>query len=266
MQPDTPRTSRPRRLPPPRPARWALALAGALVLGTSPPAGADAATPAPPDLTTVLQRFQAAQDALTTFQPRFAQEKKLPMLKDRLRSSGQLYFHLPDRLLWRFEEPEPSLILIKNGELLNWRIAQKKAAVVKDVEKKQRRLFEYFGIGGNVMKYQKRFTCTLTVEDAPAPEAAPRFHLTLIPKSRRVAKHLARVEIWLDGDHYLPARVEYHNPDGGYTKFAFSTIQLNQGIDPETFEVSLPDDITIDHSLDKVPLDAPAGEHASLGG
>ncbi len=84
---------------------------------------------------------------------------------------------------------------------------------------------------------------TYAIELLPPSEESrdDQVHLLLIPDVNALPEHEYRsVEVWLDRETWLPARVEAENLDEDIYRLQFPKLKLNQKIDAEAFVVTIP--------------------------
>jgi len=200
------------------------------------------------ELDTVLERFRLAQEGTSTLVADFMQIKASSLLVGEQVAKGRLYYSRPDKFLWAYTEPDETLMLINGDVMLTWYPDLNRAQKV-DIARKRKRIFHYFAIGEEVNTLKENFVITLK---SPCKEDPPgSIHLEMVPKRRRVRDRLSSVEMWLDGEHYLPAKLRFEEADGDFTLFQLDNLEPNADIPEDRFTLELPEDATVDATFSR---------------
>lgn len=193
-----------------------------------------------PEAQDVLNKLDESQSNLKTLRARFFQEKKSSLLKDVTRSYGMFYFENPDNVLWNYEKPEPSYLLITQNRLLNYHPELKSAQEI-NITKYRKRLGKYLGIGQSFEQLKKYFYVEYIGKD---PKTG-RHHIECRPRKKRIEKHIALISLWIDPVLNLPVRVEYTESDGDYMMLSFSEMEVDTDLSG-SFVIDIPDSVTVE--------------------
>lgn len=224
--------------------RTVLACTLTLVLGAVAVRGADvpaAGASSAPDLATVLQRMSESQKALKTLTAGFVQEKSLELLAEPAVSRGTLSYEAPSRILWEYQAPDRTILLIDEKTLLAYYPDLKKADRL-DISEKRARYDRYFGVAfGAQGPLQEYFEAELARES----ELPGTYLVVLTPKSKRVEKYLVEIRLWVDSATYLPRRFEYREENGDTTSYTLEGTVANAALPANRFVVELPADVEV---------------------
>ena len=108
-----------------------------------------------------------------------------------------------------------------------------------------KRLIEYLGLGSALSDLADEYEMALGTENGI--EGTDLVILT--PKKRRIAKRLAEIRIWLDQVLRQPRQIEYIEADGDTSKISFENIRINPDIALTKYEIEIPDDFKVTHSI-----------------
>lgn len=212
---------------------------GARDASTEPPASP--AVESGPSLDAVLQRMSEAQKNLKTLKASFIQEKTLELLAEPDVSRGRLYYEAPGRILWEYQEPDRTLLLIDETTLLAYYPDLKKADRV-DIEDKRARYDRYFGIAMGAQGPLQEYFETELARESDLPDT---HLLVLTPKSKRVEKYLVEIRLWVDTRNFLPRRFEYREENGDATAYTLDDVVMNEPFSADLFVVRLPPDVEV---------------------
>ncbi len=80
----------------------------------------------------------------------------------------------------------------------------------------------------------------------------------LEPKKRRARKRVDEVLFWLDGESYLPNKVEYRAKNGNRRVIEFREIRLNPDLSAGLYTMELPADVVVTTGFG-LPSPSPGG-------
>lgn len=206
----------------------------ALVLLLMPAAGA--AQPATParggkaDLFDEIYRRGRAIDAtLKTLTARFTDTTTSSLLTRPLVARGTLAVSRPDKVILRYTDPEPRVVVIDGDRLtLSWPGRQLRQ--VTDISASQRRVQKYF-VGASPDELRKQFEI-----QADEPHDRPgSYHLTMVPTRKQIKEGLARLELWIDHASLLMTAMRMTFPNGDTKLMTFEDVVPNAPVDPALF-------------------------------
>jgi outer membrane lipoprotein carrier protein len=218
-----------------------IAVAAIAALAAIPQAAAQADPYAgfDPTLRQVLQRFDAAQAAVTSLSAQFTERKEIGLLKNAVVQKGEFYHTKPDKFLWEYTSPEPKMLLMNGKSLVAYYPRQKQAEEIQT--RLSKRFVKYFGLGQVFADLQEFYYLSLE-EDATRPDT----HIVVMrPRSKRLEKRLMEVRVWIDAKLNQVVRLQYREADGDSTLYVFSNIQVNPDIAPARYVIHLPDDVQV---------------------
>jgi outer membrane lipoprotein-sorting protein len=236
-----------------------LALAAApLALAQAPPAAPATATaaPAPPGaatpsaptpgaapaldaaVETVLREIEERGRTVADFRARFRQEKQVYILDAPIRSSGRILYR-PGRLRWETETPAPSTLVIDDAGM---RVHLPSLSQVE--------VYEFSGkdalgailplFGQSADDLRRAYDAALLSGAEAGPDAAEVHALRLVPRSDRVRRVIARIDVVIDRATLLPRRLVYLDPTGDAATTTFETFETGVGLTERDFEIALP--------------------------
>lgn len=181
----------------------------------------------------LLSRLDKAQQSIRTLKAQVRETRQLALLNDAEVLTGELTFERPEKFRWDYLQPERSSYVLADGMLTGWRPDENQVERV-DVSKREKRLRRLVAIGQDSESLQRSFRIQPAGDDA----------LTLTPKSRRVRKHLKRVELTID-DAGLPSKVVYITGAGDEVTLELLDIALNPDLPSRAFALSIPADAQV---------------------
>ncbi|MGI9014416.1 MAG: LolA family protein [Phycisphaerales bacterium] len=219
--------------------QW-LMLAAALTIGAY--RGQQAESPPPQDaqLWTQLKVMEPLAASITTVQAVFTQWRYSPLLKEPLKSSGEV-FVAEGNTLWHTQQPRETFMLVSAEELRMYY--------------PQENLLEVYDIG--------RLGGELASSPVPRIEALrTRFSMTsltmaektisvqLAPKDADLAEFVSRVEVRIQRETALAERIEIFDAEGERTVISFTEIKVNEPLPQGKVQLNLPADVRITRPLD----------------
>lgn len=190
-------------------------------------------------LAALVARIQEEQAALRSLEATFTQRKESALLLEPEVSEGQVSYQTPDRVRWELSEPSPTVVVIRQGEMLTWYQDLGRAEVLH-VGRQTDQILQYMTIGSSLETLKQYFTVIVRFPDGDAP-----YDIELEPRYERVRKRLAGMRIKLDRKLFVPVELHYTEADGDTTELHFSDIRVNQDLPAERFETALPEDVEV---------------------
>ncbi len=142
------------------------------------------------------------------------------------------------RMLIEFTDPDERAIAFaeRKVEIYHPKI---KTVQVYDLGK-YRNLVDQFlllGFGSSSAELKKNYAVKLTGADQLMGITVSRLELT--PKSAAAKEHLARVELWLNGEGY-PVQQKFYRPSDDYTLVTYRDLKVNPDLPPSALALKLP--------------------------
>jgi outer membrane lipoprotein-sorting protein len=72
------------------------------------------------------------------------------------------------------------------------------------------------------------------------------YHLTLLPRYESLRKRLRSMELWIDGERFLPTRMKYTEKAGDLTEYRFEDLEVNGEVPESQFELVLPAGVEVE--------------------
>ena len=206
---------------------------------------AAAADPTPLDQ--ALARIEARGAEIRDFRARFRQEKSVYLLDRPLVSSGKVLFRRPGSLRWETEAPEPSILVIDEKGMQVY-LPRLKQVEVYDLPGKDAlgAILPLFG--------QSTADLRRMYEVELKPGAADEIVLALVPKSDRVRRAVARIEVALDKEKLLPRRLVYADPNGDEARTTFTDVEPNVGLGEADTRLDVPAGTEVKKPLGGLPF------------
>lgn len=226
----------------------ALGLLGGIVGAQSPERPGEV----PDGLWQRLLAADAAAAQLQGFSAHFTQEKHTALLRRPLVSSGTVAA-LGGVVLWRTEEPAPSLLRV-DGRDLRLLYPEDKLLEVYPLDARWAELVA--SPVPRLASLVERFRIeALPAEAAPSAPASSSgsLALRLTPRQNELARFVDRVDLALVPERGFAEWVEIVDPDGERTVIAFT--EVRSGAAPEDVELDLEEGTEVRHPLGSGPSD-----------
>ena len=200
-----------------------------------------AATPAAAlPLEEVLAKFDRVQSSIRTLSAEFTETTRSALLKEAIVARGKLYLTKPDSVRWEYSAPEEMRFVIANDRYTGY-FPRRKQAEQRDVRRWGEQLFRFLGLGQASDELAKFYDLRLAESGAGEREIL----LVLDPKKKRVRKRMESVQFWIDGETYLPRRVQYSGNNGSTRLVEFDRLDVNPELAASLYELQLPEDVQI---------------------
>jgi outer membrane lipoprotein-sorting protein len=210
------------------------------LLGVPVVALALAAAPAN-DLEGLLMRFDAVQHGIRSLSADFTMTTDSRLLEEQLVAQGHIYLTKPDAVRWEFTTPEEMRFVIADNLYTGYFPAQKRAER-RDIQRWREHLFRFLGLGQASSELAEFYDISLA---APAAADGGARCLMLEPKKKRVRRRMESVRFCVDGESYLPVRVEYSSKSGDRRVIEFHDLSLNPELAAALYRVELPPDVEV---------------------
>ena len=192
----------------------------------------------PPALGEILSRMDEASKYLTTVSASLEYTKVTVVVNDRSTDHGKLYFRngKSPEILLEFEDPDPKTILFKKnkGEMYLPKINQiQEYDLSHHSELVQQFLLLGFGTDSNSLK--KTYDVKLVGEEDVNGDTTAVLELT--PLKPSVAAQIAKVNLWISEESWLPVEQRFFEPGGDYLETKYSSVIVNRALPPSVFEI-----------------------------
>ena len=227
-------------------------LLGGLLLAALLAAGAAAQEPAtPPDpdapgldggerVAALVERIKYEQARLEAMTADFVQERTSALLLEPETSRGTFAYKAPDRARWEVLEPERTVLVVREDEMLTW-YPELGTAERVEVGEQASRVTEYLSASNSLAKLERYFDLRVAFPDDPAVP----YRIELEPRFARVEKRVRSMTLWFDRERYVPVRLRWVDPAGDTTEYRFENVEVNPEIPDERFVLDLPPDVEV---------------------
>lgn len=188
----------------------------------------------------LVERVKLEQSQVETMEAAFEQDKVSSLFLRPETATGVFSYRAPENIRWEYESPDPIVMLINGEELITWYPDLQRAEAMT-VRRYSEQVFKYLGAGGSLDTMLKYFWLTVSF---PESSGEP-YHLDLRPRYQRIAKRIQGLELWIDGESFLPIRLKYVEPNGDHTEYRFRDLRVNQKLPADRFELELPPDVVV---------------------
>ena len=206
-----------------------LALFVAALLARAPLPGAAA----PRDLfDEIYAKSRGVEASLKTVTASFTEATTSKMLTKPLVSRGVLAVVRPDRIVLRYAEPEPHVVLIDGAQLtLAW--PSRSITQRSDIGASRQRIDKYF-----LDKSPDELRRSFKIAAAPVSEPANTWKITMRPTRSQISQGLAALHLWIDRTSLLMAAMQLDFPNGDTKLMSFADVQVNGTVDPKLFSIA----------------------------
>ncbi|HLW79677.1 MAG TPA: outer membrane lipoprotein-sorting protein [Terriglobia bacterium] len=192
----------------------------------------------PPGLKEVMSHLSQTAKGLQTLSADLEYTKVTVVVDDKSTQRGQLFYKKskPPQVLIDFKEPDPKTILMRrnHAEIYLPKINQIQEY---DLEKHSELVQQFLllGFGTDAAELEKAYEVKLTGEEDIGGDTTSVLELT--PRKDSVAAQLAKVQIWISEESWLPVQQKFTEPGGDYLLTRYSGVKVNRQLPSSTFEI-----------------------------
>jgi outer membrane lipoprotein-sorting protein len=213
-------------------------LAAVLTLALAPPASARKGKHHT-DLTEILSDMNEAAKRLKTVSANLDYTKVTVLVDDKSTESGQIFFRKGKTTEIRivFEKPESKILLFKRnkGEIYLPKINQ-----IQEYDLGQKsdlvQQFLLLGFGTDTSELRKAYNIKYIQEDDL--EGDTTVLLELMPRREAIATQIAKIQIWVNEESWLPAQQKFFESGGDYLIAHYSGVKVNRVLPGSDFELN----------------------------
>jgi outer membrane lipoprotein-sorting protein len=166
------------------------------------------------------------------------------LVNDFSTESGELYFRnskTPDILI-KFTEPAPKTILFRKNKA---EIYQPKINQLQEFDlSKHSQLIQQFlllGFGTESNDMQKAYAVRYLREEALGGDTTALLELT--PREGTVASQLAKVQLWISEESWLPVQQKFFEAGGDYSVARYHSVKVNRDLPSSVFQLRVAKDV-----------------------
>jgi outer membrane lipoprotein-sorting protein len=180
----------------------------------------------------IYARSRGIESSLKTVTARFTEETTTKMLVKPLVSHGELAVVRPDRIVLRYTDPEPHVVLIDGPQLtLSWpsrSITQK-----SDIGAARKRIDKYF-----VDKTPDDLRHAFKIRAVESRDPPNTWHITMDPTRSQIKQGLTGLHLWIDRTSMMLTAMRMEFPNGDAKLMSFTDVRVNGPVDPAYFGLS----------------------------
>jgi outer membrane lipoprotein-sorting protein len=188
-----------------------------------------AGAPAPDLFDEIYARSRATEKSLKTLTGRFTETTTTAMLTTPLVSRGVLAVVRPDRIVLRYAEPEPHVVLI-DGDRMTFAWPSRAITQGSDIGAARKRIDKYF-----LDKSPDELRRSFKIAAAPSNEPRNTWHISMQPTRSQISQGLSRLHLWIDRTSLLLSAMQLDFPNGDTKLMVFEGIQVNVPVEPSVF-------------------------------
>ena len=195
------------------------------------------------DLNQVFSHMDQTARRLKTLSAGLEYTKVTVLVNDFSTESGEMYFRnskTPDILI-KFTAPAPKTILFRKNKA---EIYQPKINQVQEFDlSKHSQLIQQFlllGFGTQSNDMQKVYAVKYLREEELGGDTTALLELT--PREGTVASQLAKVQLWISEESWLPVQQKFFEAGGDYSVARYSSVKVNRNLPSSTFQIHVAKD------------------------
>ena len=185
--------------------------------------------------TEALDRLQARYDGIRDFRADFVQTSLVASIGREDVSSGSVIVQRPGRMCWKYDEPDPLVIVLDGESLRIYNPGDRQLQIAPVASGAISPTALSFLLGDGVLS--KIFRALSIIESRRA-----EIGLKLIPLEDSGFEYL---ELWLDPASYQLRESVLVDLFGNRTRVRFGAVEENAGVEEEVFSIRVPDDTEV---------------------
>jgi outer membrane lipoprotein-sorting protein len=197
----------------------------------------------PPDLAEILSRMNETAKHLKTLSANLEYTKVTVLVNDKSTENGRLFYRKGKSAEIRidFDKPDSKTILFKKNRA---EIYQPKINQIQEYDLGQHsdliQQFLLLGFGTETGELRKFYNLKfLSEEDMDGDTTAV---LELIPRKSSVAAQVAKIQVWISEESWLPVQQKLFEAGGDYSIARYTAVKVNRSVPSSTFEIDAPRD------------------------
>jgi outer membrane lipoprotein carrier protein len=181
------------------------------------------------EITQFQEEMMAKANNLETLEADFVQTKKIEMITEESISRGKLYYQNPEKLKWKFTEPQDYVILFIEGELHINNAGDKSIRNTSS-----NKLFAKIAnlitgsVNGKLLQDNENFDISYTGKNG-------MISALIIPRDKNLKAMCAEIHLMFNEENILE-QVSLIEETGDATLIEFSNIKINQDIPASIFK------------------------------
>ena len=177
----------------------------------------------------IYARSRGIEASLKTVTAHFTETTTTKMLVKPLVSHGELAVVRPNRIVLRYTEPEPHVVLIDDARMtLSW--PSRSITQTSDIGAARKRIDKYF-----VDKTPDDLRHAFAIRAVESPDPPNTWHIAMDPTRSQIKEGLSQLHLWIDRTSLLLTAMQMDFPNGDKKLMAFDHVQVNVPVDPAAF-------------------------------
>jgi len=191
-----------------------------------------------PSLREVVERFDAAQAKVKTFQAPFTLTIRRALLKTPTLTRGTMYLQGSDFVHFSFSAPDDLVLHLTPKALISYSPAEGRGEMLKiGVIKNANR--QFLGLGQKLSYLSDYFS----VSFAESKDAGGSYRLDLQPRSLSMKKRMQSLQLWIDRESYLPKQVNWIERSGDSWFLELGPLQTNHALPASVTGFKVPEGV-----------------------
>jgi len=146
-------------------------------------------------------------------------------------SHGTLAVVRPDRIVLRYADPEPHVVLIDGGQMtFSW--PSRGITQESDIGAARKRVDKYF-VDKDPDELRRAFRIAAVTSSDP-PDT---WRITMTPTRSQITQGLTKLHLWIDRTSLLLTAMRMDFPNGDSKLMTFADVQVNGTVDPKLFSI-----------------------------
>ncbi|MDX9703672.1 MAG: outer membrane lipoprotein carrier protein LolA [Candidatus Auribacterota bacterium] len=194
------------------------------------------------DVTAIMDKLEQKRQSIHHFQSEFEQIKVIMPFEETERSTGLFLFKAPDRVIWEFNQPERTKVLVKGSRGFVISPAVKQVQIFR-IDEYNRFDFLLAGLGKPIYQFLDDFSMQCagdTLEDG-----TPVYVFVMEPINESLSSVVSQCEITVSAVELVPLSTKIIETSGDITTLIFSGININSDMDDSLFEYVIPPDYEV---------------------
>jgi len=195
----------------------------------------------------ILENMDRVGADLKSMRAGLEQKKWTDILEEYDEGESGRFLFLKDKqgiyLRKDIDDPTTNFLVIKEGTVLFYQPSIKQAQEYKMGRHKDKAEFLLLGFGSDQATLAETYDISFKGEEEIGGQKT--YQLELKPKSEQVAAFFSRIELWIDGEKWVPIQQKLVEPTQDHLLIRFEDLELNPKLSKGDFNVKLPKDVRV---------------------
>ena len=186
----------------------------------------------------ILSRMDDSAKRLKTLSADLEYTKMTVLVNDKSSESGRLFFRngKNPEILINIQKPDAKFILFKKNraEIFNPKINQIQEYNLEESSGLVQQFF-LLGFGTEIGELKKSYMIRYVTEEELSGDTT--VVLELLPRKEELAAQLAKVQLWISEESWLPVQQKFGEPSGDYLLAHYTAVKVNRQLPSSTFTI-----------------------------